>query len=185
MKTCSRCKVSKNEAEFHRDKGRSDGLFPYCRECNSGLCREYRQRNLERLRSYDHDRYHEDPDRKAATIARTKGYREADPLKRKAYDKRYYESNRDYFRTHDALRRARKRGAPVVEKVDRSYIVKRDGGICHLCGKKPPIHLIELDHLVPLSKGGTHTADNLRVSCRHCNRVRNNGRLPAQLLIFG
>ncbi len=185
MKTCTKCKVEKPEAEFHSDKTRTDGLFPHCRECNAVACRAYRARNLERLQQYDRDRYHDDPARKADTIARTKRYREADPEKRKPSDRRYYEANKDRWLDYWHRRKARMANAEEIEKIDRGYIISRDRGICHLCGKQVPPDLIELDHLVPISKGGNHTKDNLRVSCRHCNRVRNHGRLPAQLLIFG
>jgi hypothetical protein len=33
MKTCSRCKVEKDEAEFFKNKGRKDGLHIYCKSC--------------------------------------------------------------------------------------------------------------------------------------------------------
>lgn len=118
-------------------------------------------------------------------MAGTQRRREENPDQRREWDKRYYERNKDKFLDHWHIRKARIQGAERVEKIDREYIIARDSGICHLCGKKPPRHLIELDHLVPLSKGGNHTADNLRVSCRRCNRVRNDGRLPAQLLLVG
>lgn len=118
-------------------------------------------------------------------MAGVKRRRAENPNQRTPWDRKYYERNRDKFRNWDEQRRARESGAERVEKIDREYIIARDGGTCHLCGKKPLRHLIELDHLVPLSKGGNHTADNLRVSCRRCNRVRNDGRLPAQLLLVG
>ena len=33
MKKCVKCKVEKNDDEFHKDRLRPDGLFPYCRAC--------------------------------------------------------------------------------------------------------------------------------------------------------
>lgn len=33
MKLCINCKTSKKSDEFHNDKGRKDGLFPYCKDC--------------------------------------------------------------------------------------------------------------------------------------------------------
>jgi hypothetical protein len=35
MKTCSKCKVSKEISEFHKNKSRSDGLDRYCRPCRN------------------------------------------------------------------------------------------------------------------------------------------------------
>lgn len=33
MKQCVRCKIIKDESEFHKDKNRKDGLFCYCKPC--------------------------------------------------------------------------------------------------------------------------------------------------------
>lgn len=42
MKTCVRCKVSKENSDFHRNKNSSDGLVSYCKTCKS----EYGKRNI-------------------------------------------------------------------------------------------------------------------------------------------
>lgn len=81
-----------------------------------------------------------------------------------------------YRRTHVAQqmdcnrrREAMKRNAPRVERIDRTLVIARDKGICYLCGGKPIGWQLTLDHVVPLSRGGSHTYDNLRVACRSCN----------------
>lgn len=68
--------------------------------------------------------------------------------------------------------RARRAGAAVVEVIDRGVIIERDGSICYLCNATVDDDEIELDHVVPLSRGGVHTADNLRVTHRRCNRAK-------------
>lgn len=50
-------------------------------------------------------------------------------------------------------------------------IVRRDGGICHLCGKPGAT---SADHLVPVSRGGTNDPSNLKAAHPYCNRVRSN-----------
>lgn len=35
-------------------------------------------------------------------------------------------------------------------------------------------HLMTVDHIIPKSKGGPMTYDNLRPMCRHCNEARGN-----------
>ena len=35
MKQCKKCKSNKDEWLFSKDKNRSDGLFPWCKECKS------------------------------------------------------------------------------------------------------------------------------------------------------
>lgn len=63
--------------------------------------------------------------------------------------------------------RARKRDA-WVEDVDRSAVLERDGWRCGICGKRIPKHAkypdpesASIDHVVPLSKGGTHEMKNV------------------------
>jgi 5-methylcytosine-specific restriction endonuclease McrA len=90
----------------------------------------------------------------------------------------------DQRRENHARRRARKRGAPVVETIDRLAIYARDGGKCHLCHRQVSVHRFTLDHLVPLAHGGAHTALNLAVAHRRCNESRGTGFLPAQLRLL-
>lgn len=33
MKTCVKCKCTKDKSDFHKDQRRPDGLFPYCKKC--------------------------------------------------------------------------------------------------------------------------------------------------------
>ena len=40
---------------------------------------------------------------------------------------------------------------------------------CHWCWEKFPINKLTLDHVIPLSKGGSDTKDNLVPACAHCN----------------
>lgn len=66
-------------------------------------------------------------------------------------------------------RRALQRNAPRVEKIKRLSIIERDKWTCYLCGQICTTTTVSLDHVVPLFRGGSHTADNLRVACRSCN----------------
>jgi len=80
-------------------------------------------------------------------------------------------------RAGHAMRRARERSIPY-EVFNPLEIFGRDGWRCQLCGRETPPHLRgshsssapELDHIVPLSRGGFHTRANCQTSCRWCNR---------------
>lgn len=52
----------------------------------------------------------------------------------------------------------------------RFEILERDKFTCRYCGKKAPDVVLEVDHIIPVSKGGTNAKTNLITSCRKCNQ---------------
>lgn len=59
----------------------------------------------------------------------------------------------------------------------RQEIKKRDNFTCKECGisiKQEPHILLEIDHIIPISKGGLTTKDNLQTLCWRCNRSKGN-----------
>jgi len=58
----------------------------------------------------------------------------------------------------------------------RWQILSRDNYKCTICGKTPQIHhvILEVDHIVPWSKGGPTAKDNLRTLCSDCNKGKTN-----------
>lgn len=59
----------------------------------------------------------------------------------------------------------------------RQYIKNRDNYTCKYCGNsvaKEPNLLLEIDHILPVSKGGYTVEDNLQTLCWRCNRNKSN-----------
>ena len=56
----------------------------------------------------------------------------------------------------------------------REEVFKRDGYKCCVCGKteKDGVRL-EIDHIIPVSKGGQSTISNLQTLCSSCNAKKN------------
>jgi hypothetical protein len=48
-------------------------------------------------------------------------------------------------------------------------VVRRDGQMCQICHKNVSDDELEFDHLIPFSKGGPVSVENLRVLCATCN----------------
>ena len=61
---------------------------------------------------------------------------------------------------------------PVGESL-RYEILTRDR-VCQLCGTTKEQERLEVDHIVPRSKGGTNDPGNLQVLCAPCNRGKSN-----------
>jgi hypothetical protein len=58
---------------------------------------------------------------------------------------------------------------PMSKKL-RFEVFKRDSFTCQYCGKTPPLVVLEVDHIHPVSKGGSCGMDNLISACFDCNR---------------
>jgi len=56
---------------------------------------------------------------------------------------------------------------------NRFKILKRDDFTCQYCGKKAPDVELEVDHVIPVSKGGKDKPSNLKTVCIRCNREKN------------
>lgn len=73
-----------------------------------------------------------------------------------------------------------KRGS--IGKTVRFEVFKRDSFTCQYCGNTPPAVVLELDHVIPVSGGGSDDIDNLLTACFDCNRgkgARQLGQVPA------
>jgi hypothetical protein len=57
----------------------------------------------------------------------------------------------------------------------RAAVLVRDGGRCRRCRRA--INL-EMDHIVPVSKGGETEESNLQTLCRRCNRAKSKKLVP-------
>lgn len=66
-----------------------------------------------------------------------------------------------------------------VVKFNRRNIFLRDENRCQYCGNKFSTHQLSLDHVVPKSRGGQTTWENIVCACLRCN-VRKGGRTPAE-----
>lgn len=64
-------------------------------------------------------------------------------------------------------------------KFSRDNIWARDRGRCAYCAMQVPRHTYTYDHVVPKSKGGKTTWENIVVACAGCNG-RKRDRTPAE-----
>jgi 5-methylcytosine-specific restriction endonuclease McrA len=66
-----------------------------------------------------------------------------------------------------------------VVKLTRRAIYKRDELKCQYCGEKPKLDELSIDHLIPVSRSGKNTWENLVLACFRCNRRKAN-KLPEE-----
>lgn len=59
----------------------------------------------------------------------------------------------------------------------RWRVLERDGRRCQICGASPATDVtakLHVDHIVPVSRGGASTMDNLQTLCEACNLGKSN-----------
>jgi|TARA_B100000282_G_scaffold88509_1_gene61873 5-methylcytosine-specific restriction endonuclease McrA len=66
-----------------------------------------------------------------------------------------------------------------IVSAHRREIILRDNNQCQYCSIELPSDKLTLDHIVPKSKGGKNTWDNLVAACKKCNQKKGN-RTPEQ-----
>lgn len=185
MKPCRVCGLEKPYTEFYRQQDTRDGYRNACKPCfiaesmryhkaHPEVCqrasRNYRKRHPEKVNAYD------------------KAYKRDHRPQSNARQKFRYHNNPTYrprYRKAAALYKARKRGALITEVIHPFSIYDRDHGRCHICHWPVSRKKFHLDHLIPISLGGNHTAVNVAIAHPRCNLRRGAGRTPAQLRLLG
>ena len=165
--------------------------------------KEFRARNLERLKEKSRILYLSNPEKrkywdlwrknnkdKVRQYAKTsnlknkekrafwvKRHYELNKEKIRTYKKNYVQKNKEKYRIYAFNRRSLKRAVGFnINKISEFV-----GGIkncktvlCSYCNKRIPSLGCHIDHIIPLSKGGFHCVENLCVSCPTCNRSKGS-----------
>ena len=156
-------------------------LAPPCRHADPAC--QACQRNRDRVRAWTMAH----PAEARARSRRWKGKRRNRRRVRAAY--------RAYVARHPAACRiaryrssAKARGATVLETVCLDAVYARDGGDCGLCyfpvpapgAAVPLMARASIDHIQPISRGGAHTMENVRLAHVGCNVKRGVGEWVAR-----
>lgn len=95
-----------------------------------------------------------------------------------AYQRKWASENRDKRSAIESAQKARRRGV-ATQRVSRIDIFERDGWICQMCFepvdkaiKFPHPMSATWDHIIPVSKGGAHSPENLRLAHWHENKAK-------------
>lgn len=104
----------------------------------------------------------------------TRRYSRENPDKVRGMIRKWISANPDKVRVSASVRRARKANADgtfTAADIRTQYESQR--GKCWYCGKKVG-DKYEVDHRIPLSRGGSNAPENLVIACRHCNRSKHD-----------
>lgn len=127
--------------------------------------------------------------RRCSVCGGSLGHRRQRYCSPKCYNKS--EVTQSVRRRSAAAHRVAKRGVHA-ERIDPIAVFEAAGWRCQICSRSTPKRLRgtkdkrapELDHVRPLSKGGTHTWSNVQCACRECNRWKSNRVVVGQIGLF-
>jgi 5-methylcytosine-specific restriction endonuclease McrA len=199
MIECERCHNSYQIEEFRK---KDSGLSRHCSSCRkrrAEISNAYRYAHIDKVRErerlYARSVYDRRLAYKLAWAAKPENQakKNAWQQRHRSRDETYNAKTRAYFaemkvkdpehwqRVLDRVnrRKAKKRGV-AVEVFSRQEIYERDNGICKYCTSPVPVSSWHMDHVVPLSKGGEHSRQNVVVSCAPCNLSKGD-RLVEEL----
>ena len=188
-KTCTKCKDKKLIQDFTKNKKSIDRLRSWCKGCENMYQRRYRRTPVGKISIQKTERKRSQTDQRKTVRAK---YARSD--KGRIAQAQYRQSSKGKAATQKAshLRRARLVNVKS-EEFDPREVLERDNYICQLCGRKTrpdfknPNHSLypNLDHIVPLIKGGSHIKLNTQCLCRQCNVEKNSVGTGDQLRMFG
>lgn len=106
VKICPKCGEAKALENFHRDKRRSDGRFPYCKACMSVHTRAWYEKNEDRAKAKAHTWRGANPERatengrrwRNANASRIATYKDANREHRAQINKSWKKAHPDYHR---------------------------------------------------------------------------------------
>jgi 5-methylcytosine-specific restriction endonuclease McrA len=170
-KTCSKCKQTLSLESYSRQSKSKDGLQFQCKTCkkigNRETMKKWREKNPQLHR--DRNKKSRDADKQRATAARARSYQK-NKQKENQSSRLYYQRFPEKYREAASLRN-RKKLVNGIFFVSASELKKLYSSTCALCASADSI---EIDHIVPISKGGSHSIGNLQPLCRPCNRSKSD-----------
>lgn len=184
FKRCTKCGEIKSKSEFNKRKAsKKDGLEAQCRECRHAYtathreghredekerARLWRTGNAERHRQYTKNWISKNSER---VKEYKQVYRSTNFEKIREFSKKWKGLNWEKVLTWSRTRRAKKKGnGGTITATEWQSVLEKYSNKCLYPGCNRTD--IQMDHVVPLALGGTHTIDNVQPLCKHHNNSK-------------
>ena len=168
---------SKRYREKHKVDLKKRKHAEYLKHADVYKARAKRNRQTELSTSEGSTRHHE---RKKKTDRKFRSTPHRNAWKAQ-YMRKYRSEHRAQFAEYERRRTALKYGV-TYEKVDYLAIYNASPR-CFYCGEPLNLNETQFDHAIPLNRGGSHTAENIRVSCASCNLSKHD-KTPEEYEIY-
>jgi 5-methylcytosine-specific restriction endonuclease McrA len=154
--------LKRTHQQAHPDKY-NEAVRKYCeahRQEINDRARERRRKDLEHYREIGRNSY------------------ERHAVERRQYSLEYYKLHPGKSVAASNRRRARKLAAGGSHTEEQWQALKAFyDNKCLCCGQREPAIRLTRDHVIPLTKGGSDSIDNIQPLCARCNAKKNNKKL--------
>jgi 5-methylcytosine-specific restriction endonuclease McrA len=189
-KVCTTCGEWRPVERFRTRLLSRDGYDSICRECCNAASRAWRAKNKDRVAELNREFYESHREER---LDYHRQYRQShkDYFKREII--KFRQENPDYHRTNmrkwaranpdkikarDHARRIFKMGQPnSFTAAEWKALKERYKHTCLRCGRREPEIKLTADHIVPISRGGAGTIDNIQPLCRACNTAKHDNTI--------
>ena len=157
-KTCTKCGQTKTTDNYYKSK---NSLNAACKSCHCEQSMAWQKANKERFAAYKKQWQRDNPDKIFAYVSK---YRADKPEQVKKWRSDWGDNNlhksREYRLRKKQIKTDNQIGLITARDIQR--ILQQP---CLYCG----LQASHVDHIFPLSRGGSHTIGNLAPSCSQCN----------------
>lgn len=185
MKLCRTCKETKELSEFTKDKECINGVTNICKVCTNIRRKRYREANPDQVaKIYAKNKEWKKENRDKILKQASDRFSKRDPSLKIESAKKYKTSVKGKIATV-AYNRKRKNGiqatsdGTITSKTLTNLLTVQDFkcAYCNCVLDKTVPFSVHLDHVIPISKGGKHSLDNVVWSCAKCNLLKGDNLL--------
>lgn len=168
QKVCSSCKEKKETHLFSIDKSTRDGRQSMCKDCHKKSRRQSYLKNKEKEKARAADWLKRYPEKKAKQQSAWYNKNRERVIEK---SKQWAVNNRAEFKINQHNRRVKIRNTHTpITKEQWNFLLEYSHYKCMCCGSSESL---SLDHIVPISRGGKNTFQNIQVLCRRCNSTKS------------
>lgn len=176
---CKVCRKALDAKRYAEDpkwfSARFKAWYEKNKERDAEMHRRWLQENKERANETHRAWQRANPE-KVREIEKTKRTRHADRIAAymKAYGPKWVKANPEKHRDKARRYRARKLQAPISDLTAAQWALLKEmyNLSCAYCGER--VEVLTQDHVLALSKGGSHTASNVVPACKSCNSSKHD-----------